>query len=154
MQAKKLFGIDLSEEEAHTIKDTFMDKFFGVATWQMNQVREATARGRIRTPYGKLRKLDKEHCWGAAMNTPVQGGAAECMFIAMVELLKRRGKIPFKLILFVHDELMLECPEKYAQDSANILEAAMYSGYEQLFPDGVTTGLVEAKIGKTWEEVH
>ena len=88
------------------------------------------------------------------MNTPVQGGAAECMFLSLLELTKRRNGTPFKIVSCVHDEIMLECPEEHSEKTAKILEQSMVAGFKTLFPKGVTTGLVDASIGKSWKEVH
>lgn len=154
IQAKKLSGVDLTMEEAKNIKDSFGDKFFGVATWQAQQARSAQSSKLITTPYGKIRKLEPDNCYGAAMNTPVQGGAAECLFLSLLELKKRRKKLPFKIVACVHDEIMLECPKEYGKQVAKLLEECMVAGYKALFPKGVTKGLVDASIGKSWGEVH
>jgi DNA polymerase I-like protein with 3'-5' exonuclease and polymerase domains len=154
LQAKKLFGINLTMDEAKHIKDSFGDKYFGVATWQMKQAKSAQHSKEIRTPYGKLRKLAPDQCYGAAMNTPVQGGAAEVIFLSLIYLKEMRNGIPFKIISCIHDEIMLECPKKYSKEVAKILEDAMVKGYKHLFPKGVTKGLVDASTGKSWGEVH
>jgi len=154
LQAKKNFGIDLAMDEAKEIKDSFGDAYFGVATWQAAQANYASRHKQIRTPYGKLRRLASDNCYGAAMNTPVQGGAAECIFLSLLSLKNMRNGLPFKIISCVHDEIMLECPKHHSEEAASILEDAMIKGYKTLFPKGVTTGLVEAKIGKSWAEVH
>jgi DNA polymerase I-like protein with 3'-5' exonuclease and polymerase domains len=154
LQAKKLFGIDLSMEEAKDVKDSFGDKFFGVATWQSEQARNAGKSKTVRTPYGKLRCLEPANCYGAAMNTPVQGGAAEAIFLSLIALRNSRNGLPFTIVSCIHDEIMLECPQEYGKEVAKLLEQSMIAGYKQLFPNGVTKGLVDASVGKSWGDVH
>ena len=87
----------------------------------------------------------------AAMNTPVQGTAADIIKLAMVRVDEalRREKLQSRLILQVHDELLLECPPEEVETAARILQEAM---------EGVITLSVplsaEVHQGANWAEAH
>ena len=63
----------------------------------------------------------------AAMNTPIQGTAADIMKIAMINVFKRiqQEGIDAKIVLQVHDELILECSKEYAEEAKHILKEEM-----------------------------
>lgn len=86
-----------------------------------------------------------------AMNTPIQGTAADIIKIAMIRVYRRLKKeLPeAKLILQVHDELIVEAPEAMAQKAAEILREEMQNAVKLSVPLPA-----DAKIGKTWYDVH
>ena len=86
-----------------------------------------------------------------AMNTPIQGTAADIIKIAMIRVYNRLKKeLPeAKLILQVHDELIVEAPENCAEKAAEILREEMQNAVKLSVPLPA-----EAKIGKTWYDVH
>ena len=86
-----------------------------------------------------------------AMNMPIQGTAADIIKIAMIRVYKRlRRELPeAKLILQVHDELIVEAPETASQKALQILREEMQGAVELKVPLPV-----DAKIGKSWYETH
>ncbi len=87
----------------------------------------------------------------AAMNTPIQGTAADIIKLAMnraAQALKEKG-LDAALILQVHDELIVEAREDIAEEAAKVLSEAM----ENVISLDVPL-LAEARIGKTWAEAH
>ena len=85
----------------------------------------------------------------AAMNAPVQGTAADIIKLAMVrvhEALKKEG-LRARLILQVHDELLIEAPREEAEQVTHILRACM----EQVYPLAVPL-VAEVKTGESWYE--
>ena len=85
----------------------------------------------------------------AAMNTPVQGTAADIIKLAMVrvdEALRREG-LQAKLILQVHDELILECPPEEADRAAALLKRCMENVIELRVPL-----VAEVHTGTNWAE--
>ena len=86
-----------------------------------------------------------------AMNMPVQGTAADIIKIAMIRVYGRlKMELPeAKLILQVHDELIVEAPESAAEQALKILKEEMQSAVELEVPL-----IVDAKCGKNWFESH
>ena len=87
----------------------------------------------------------------AAMNTPIQGTAADIIKLAMnrAEQALREKGFDAKLILQVHDELIVEAKEDIAEEAAKVLSEAMENVIELDVPL-----IAEARIGKTWAEAH
>ena len=83
-----------------------------------------------------------------ALNLPIQGTQADILKEAMVNLAKRLEKTPFRLILTVHDELVLEVPEEKLHEAAAILKEEMVNVITLAVPIEV-----EVKSGKNWAEV-
>ena len=87
----------------------------------------------------------------AAMNTPIQGTAADIIKLAMnhAEQALRDKGFDAQLILQVHDELIVEAKEDIAEEAAKVLSEAMENVIELDVPL-----IAEARIGKTWAEAH
>jgi DNA polymerase-1 len=88
-----------------------------------------------------------------ALNTPIQGGAAEVMLAALARLQKHFESLDAKLVNVVHDEIVLEVAKRDAPRTEQAVEKAMIEGMLAMFPDASTVGLVEAKAGVNWAEV-
>ena len=86
-----------------------------------------------------------------AMNAPIQGTAADIIKIAMVNIEKEleERKLKSKLILQVHDELVIEAPEDEIEISKELLVRNMQNVIKMKVPLKA-----EAGIGKTWYEAH
>ena len=85
------------------------------------------------------------------MNTPIQGTAADIIKLAMVNTDRRLEKeIPqARLIMQVHDELIIECPENKAEEAARLLKQEMESAVS------LTVELrADVGVGKSWYETH
>ena len=84
-----------------------------------------------------------------ALNTPIQGTAADLIKLAMIRVDKAlKSRYPTaKLLLQVHDELIVECPEEISDDVAKLVSSEMQNVAQLKVPL-----LAEAKIGKTWYE--
>lgn len=85
----------------------------------------------------------------AAMNTPVQGTAADLIKLAMVRIDEalRKNHMESRLILQVHDELLLECPPDEVEKASVLLREAMENVLELDVPL-----LVEVETGSDWAE--
>ena len=149
--AKKSYGATVSQDEAEEGVDTFRETYYGYREWQLAQSELALKQGFVTTPCGKRRCLDKDNSYGPSMNTPVQGGAAECMLSALIRLQKQLStESDIKLVLSVHDELLLELPVKLAEKGKQLLVDCMTKGFTDVFPNGITNQIAEAKSGPNW----
>ena len=87
----------------------------------------------------------------AAMNTPVQGTAADIIKLAMVQVARRleEGGYRARLILQVHDELVVECPISEADDVSALVQSTMEDVVSLKVPL-----LAEVSRGSDWEKAH
>ena len=126
----------VSRKEAASFIEKYFIKYPGVKRFMDEAASEGARRGYAVTLMGRRRYLPelkspkapvREFGKRAAMNTPIQGTAADIMKLAMVrtdEALRREG-MKSRLILQVHDELLLECPPEEADRAAELLREAM-----------------------------
>jgi DNA polymerase-1 len=157
--ARKSFGVELSIEAAERYRRAWFEAYPEIHRWQQEHNRRCAASLSARTPSGRVRRWGG-HDWNdkkvykptEAYNMPIQGGAAECVLVAMahlVRLLADRNLDAF-LIASVHDELIVECCEGDADVVGALLEEAMTFGFLRIFPSAPTTGLVEATKARSW----
>lgn len=146
--------------EAKKYIEDYLEHFSGVKQYMENVVKSAEATGYAVTFFGRRRfipeilatnKTVKALGKRIAMNTPIQGTAADIIKIAMIRVYNRlKRELPeARLILQVHDELIVEAPENLAEEAAKILREEM----ENAVKLGVPLPC-DAKIGKTWYDVH
>ena len=129
-------NIGVSRAEARDFMSRYFERYPGVKAYMESSVDEARDRGYALTLMGRRRYIPEmkssnynlrsfgERC---AMNSPIQGTAADIIKIAMVRVadeLKKRG-LQTRLILQVHDELILEAPESEAEEAAELLRSCM-----------------------------
>lgn len=147
-------GVSVAEADAY-IKE-YLDQFSGVRQYMQDIVAFAKEHGYVQTLFGRRRQIpdinasNKNIAAGAqriALNTPVQGSAADIIKIAMVRVYRRFKALGLKsrLILQVHDELIAEAALDEQKQVAQILKEEMESAAELLAPLEADT-----QSGKTW----
>ncbi len=148
------WGVSLKEAE-ETLELWYKDRP-EVKEWQDATIEEAHQSGIVRTLLGRYRKLPdidssimrtKSHSERAAINTPLQGGAADIVIRAMVNLRRdnQLRELGWRQVLQIHDEIILEGPEETATEALTIVKTVMKSPLdEQLLVDLD----VDAKIAK------
>jgi DNA polymerase-1 len=157
--AQKKFGVTMSLEEAAAYRVAWFTAYPAIEGWQRRHNRQCSNSLSARTPSGRVRRWTN-HTWDnpngykatEAYNMPIQGGAAECILVAMARLVSVLGTqaLDAALVASIHDELIVECSEHDADAFIGILEEAMTFGFATIFPDAPTNGLVEARKVKTW----
>ena len=126
----------VTQKEAKEFIARYFAKYPGVKRFMDEAVQQGQERGYAETLLGRRRYLPelassrnviREFGRRAAMNTPVQGTAADIIKLAMVRVDEalRREKLQAKLILQVHDELLIECPPEEAAQAAALLKDCM-----------------------------
>jgi DNA polymerase-1 len=85
-----------------------------------------------------------------AINAPIQGTAADIMKIAMLKIppALKKAKLQAKMLLQVHDELVLECPKEELEKTAHVVKETMANAYPLSIP--LST---EARYGSNWGEM-
>ena len=148
--------IGVSRYEARDYIDNYLANYQGVKRYMKNVVAEARESGYTKTLYGRKRYIPelkssnfniRQGAERIALNTPIQGTAADLIKLAMIRVdgMLRERFPQAKLLLQVHDELIVECPEEIAGDVAILVSRAM----EQVATLDVPL-TAEAKIGKSW----
>ena len=152
--------IGVYPNEAKAYIDAYLEKYHGVRDYMSAIVEKAKKDGYVDTLYGRRRYLPElksanfnMRSFGerVALNMPVQGTAADIIKIAMVNVQARLAKegLSAKLILQVHDELIVECPEAEAERVKTILSEEMENAASLSVPL-----VVDAHIGHSWAEAH
>ena len=153
--AKKAYGVEMDDERAREIHGRFFSAYTGLREWHKNARRMAAEGAQsVRTALGRIRWLPdgEEAEWPrftALVNTPGQGGAADALKQAMVDL---ADKLPpaASIVSTVHDELIVECASDTAEEIKALVETAMLDAVQTMFP-GVRFE-VEAGICDSWAE--
>lgn len=144
--ARASYGVELSLGQAEAARAAFLKTYPALARWQATTRRDAERAKQVRTPGGRCRQLDR-NIGTECLNTPVQGGAAECLLAALGALQLPDGAA---LVNIVHDELVAECDLEQADAVKAEIERAMVAGFLAIFPNGSTRDLVEAHTGPNW----
>ena len=150
--------IGVSVAEAKDYIENYLARFSGVRRYMTEVVEKAKADGYVETVMHRRRTLPEltasnfaTRSFGerVALNMPIQGTAADVMKLAMVRVDRalREEKLHAKLILQVHDELIVECPEEEAERVSALLTEEMQNVVHLSVP--LTA---EAHSGKNWLE--
>ena len=150
--------IGVSRYEAKAYIDSYLSTYHGVRDYMKRVVEDARKIGYTQTMYGRRRYIPdlkssnfnvRQGAERIALNTPIQGTAADLIKLAMIRVdTALAKKFPeSRLLLQVHDELIVECPEEIAADVAELVSREMESVAQLRVP--LTA---EAKWGKSWFE--
>ncbi len=148
--------IGVSRWEAKDYIDSYLAHYSGVRAYMKNVVTDAREKGYTATLYGRKRYIPelsasnfniRSGAERIALNTPIQGTAADLIKLAMIRVEKALNEhFPeAKLLLQVHDELIVECPEAIAAAVAELVSNQMQTVARLNVPLQA-----EAKIGKSW----
>lgn len=149
--------LDISPSQAQELMNKYFTRFGGIRRYLESVVIEARKNGFTETIFGRKRylpdlhsdnRMRREMAERMALNAPIQGSAADIMKIAMLavdtELQKR--ELRSRILLQVHDELVLEIAPGEANEVEDLVRAQMGSAYPLKAPLSVNIG-----IGATWD---
>ena len=148
--------LHVSRAEAQEFIDRYLQTYPGIDAYLKETIRQAYESRSVRTLFGRLRhipeladknKMRQKFGERVAMNSPIQGTAADVIKLAMIRAhrMLREEKLDARLILQVHDELLIEAHKDSAERAKQILRQAMEGVADYAVP--LT---VEIQIGKTW----
>ena len=148
--------IGVSRWEARDYIDSYLANYRGVRDYMKKVVEDAKASGYTTTMYGRKRYIPelkssnfniRSSAERMALNTPIQGTAADLIKLAMlrVDAALQREYPEARLVLQVHDELIVECPEAIAEEVASLVSREM-----QLVASLKVPLTADAKWGKSW----
>lgn len=152
--------LHISMAEAKAFIDGYFQLYRGVESYVEETKRFAHEHGYVETLTGRRRNIpgidssDRTECQMAermAVNTPVQGSAADLIKVAMIRVAQRieKDSLPLKMILQVHDELVFECPRDSAAEMGKIIQEEMQSAMVLKVPLAASVG-----FGGNWLEAH
>ncbi len=130
--------LGINRNKAKEYIEQYLSEYSGVRIFMQEAIKNAKETGYSMTMYGRRREIAelksnnymvRQFGERAAMNTPVQGTAADIMKIAMIKVfneLKKRG-LQTKIVLQVHDEMMLEAPIEEKEEVKRLLQECMES---------------------------
>jgi len=143
---------------------TFIDGYFGtystVKDWVDGIVQHARVEGAVHTITGRRRVIpgitshdhtERQMAERMAVNSPVQGSAADLIKIAMIRIHKRieTEQLPLQMLLQVHDELVFECPRSFAAEASQLVKYEMENAFVLKVPL-----IAEVGQGSNWLLAH
>ena len=150
-------GID--QKEAAKFIAAYFARYRGVKEYLDRSLAEARKRGATRTMFGRIRPIPeitspqanlRSFAERTALNTPLQGTAADLIKLAMIAIarLLAEQKFQAKMILQVHDELLFEAPHGELERLRPLVRGAMEHGHELAVPL-----VVDLKAGPNWRDM-
>ena len=153
-------SIGVKAKEAQAFIDGYFERLPRVREWIDGTIEQARREGEVRTLYGRRRKLPeleskdpRQKAFGEriAVNTPIQGTAADLIKIAMIRLDRRISEdgLPTRMLLQVHDELVFEVDDGHRDAVYEVVRAEMENVVDLAVPLAVDAG-----FGANWAEAH
>jgi len=151
---------ELTLAESEDFVEAYFEKFPGVKAYLDNMRKLAANQGYVETLLGRRRYFPNLARGGnqnirrreerEAINAPIQGTAADIMKIAMIQLADAlsASDLDAKILLQVHDELVLECPTEQLVETARLVQQVMENAYALDVPLGT-----DARAGTNWYEL-
>jgi DNA polymerase-1 len=151
--------LDIDQKEAAKFIGAYFERYRGVKQYLERQLVEVRKTGFTRTLFGRIRPIPeinapqlpmRNFAERTALNTPLQGTAADLIKLAMLEMDRRLSAEGFrtKMILQVHDELLFEGPEEELSELSSLVKPVM----EQVHPLRVPLA-VDIKVGANWRDM-
>jgi len=152
--------LGISPEQAEEYISSYFQKYSGVKIWNMEALEQARKDMYVTTLLGRKRffpeilaKNNQIRSFNerAAINTIIQGTAADIIKVAMVNIDKwiKSNKLNVKMLIQVHDELLFEIPEQETKETSKIIKQEMESAVKLNIPV-----IAEIKQGKNWNTME
>jgi DNA polymerase-1 len=159
-------GFRLSQElkipraKADEFITAYFNRYSGINRFIRETVEETEKKGYAVTMLGRRREIpginsrnrtEKSGAERIAVNTPIQGTAADIVKLAMLALDRRirEEKLPLRMLLQIHDELIFEAPEDKIEESVKLIRESMENVVELSVP--LKVGI---EIGDSWGDLH
>lgn len=152
--------LGISRSQAQDFIKTYFSTYSGVRSFMDEVISKAEETGYVETLFHRRRfirsinsrnKMEKSGAERMAVNTPIQGSAADIVKQAMLNVTSalEKEKLPAKLLLQVHDELIFECPEAQVENAAKCIKETMENVLQLKVPLKVSV-----ETGFRWGEFH
>jgi DNA polymerase-1 len=152
--------LDIEPKVASAYIEGYFQRYQGVKDYIDSTLSEAREKGYVTTLFGRRRylleinspnQMARNAAERTAINTPIQGTAADLIKVAMIQIHRRLKDLNLstKMIMQVHDELVFECPEGELEKASRIIREGM---------EGVMKCSVPLRVsishGRNWNEAH
>jgi DNA polymerase-1 len=152
-------NLGIEPREAKQFIDAYFEKYNGVRRFIDKTLEEARREMKVKTLFGRVRPIpdinsknsnQRGFAERTAVNTPLQGTAADLIKIAMIRIdaALRERRLKSRMTLQVHDELVFEVPE----DEIDVMKSLVREHMEQVHPLEVPL-LVEMGVGANWRDL-
>jgi len=152
--------LNISRSDASAFIEAYFKTYSGIRDFIESLIAKTEKTGYASTILGRRRfipainsrnRTEKAAAERVAVNTPIQGSAADIVKTAMLNLDKAltAAKSPAKLLLQVHDELILECPKEKVKETAELVKREMENAVKLKIPLRVSV-----ETGKSWGDFH
>ena len=151
-------NLGITRKQAKTYIDTYFERYPGIKNYMESVVREARDKGYVETLFHRRRELPdinsrnfniRSFAERTAINSPIQGSAADILKVAMINLDKALTKegLRARMLLQVHDEIVLEVPEAELEQVKALVTKTMENAIELAVPL-----VADENAGATWYE--
>lgn len=151
-------NLGITRKQAKSYIDTYFERYPGIKAYMENVVREAKDKGYVETLFKRRRELPdinsrnfnvRSFAERTAINSPIQGSAADILKIAMINLDKalQAGGFRAKMLLQVHDEIVLEVPNDELTAIKKLVKDTMEAAVDLAVPL-----CVDESTGQSWYE--
>ncbi|WP_161980358.1 DNA polymerase I [Streptococcus sp. S784/96/1] len=151
-------NLGITRKKAKEYIDTYFERYPGIKNYMETVVREARDKGYVETLFKRRRELPdinsrnfnvRNFAERTAINSPIQGSAADILKIAMINLDKALVENGYKaqMLLQVHDEIVLEVPQEELEAVQQLVQETMETAIKITVPL-----LVDGSYGQTWYE--
>ena len=151
--------LSIDQREAAKFIAAYFERYSGVKRFLDRQVAEVRKTGISKTLFGRIRPISeinspqptiRNFAERTALNTPMQGAAADLIKLAMIELDRRLlAEFKARMILQVHDELLFEAPEDEIPSLTGLVKRVMEGAYKLSVPI-----IAETKVGANWRDMR
>ena len=153
-------SLKIAKADADRFIKTYFQRYEGVDRFLKETIRGAEKNGFVTTLMGRRRRIlaigsrnrtEKTAAERVAVNSPIQGSAADIVKLAMVKLNEklRSGGMSARILLQVHDEIILECPAEESESASRLVKDVMEHVVEEDIPLSV-----HCEIGDSWGAFH
>ena len=150
--------LNIPQDEAGEFIERYLNRFPKVQEFITRTITSATDEGFVTTEFGRIRRIPELRARQRqtrllgerlAVNTVIQGTAADIIKVAMVRCWKalREARLSTRLVLQIHDELLFEAPDSEVEQASKIIHDEMVRAFELDPPLGVDVG-----VGDNWLE--
>ena len=154
------FGLSKRLNTTKNNAQKYMDNYFKiypeVREYMNKEIEFAKENGYVETLFGRrayidndIKGIQKAYVDRLCINAPIQGTAADIIKKAMITLYEKLKKYDARILLQIHDELIVEVKEEQAEEVAKIMQDTMENIVEFKVPLPA-----ECKIGSNWDEIH